>query len=122
MGSRPYAAGAALLSVLACRTLQAETPAVIIDPTAQSRVALRRAVSTALNGAPVTVADDALMHESVLVIDRASRRDPSGLPLNGRDLGMPERFRLMKGGAQCVLVHERSGRRFTLTATTCAPL
>jgi hypothetical protein len=113
----------ALLALAACGTLRAEAdaPAVIIHPTADSRAALLRAVVTALDGAQVTLADDALTHESILLIERARRLDPSGLLANGRELGMPERFRLVKSGGQCVLVHERSGRRAVLAATECAP-
>ena len=114
-------AAALAVALCACRTMQAETPAIVIEPSAASRADLSRAVATALDGAPVTLADDALTHDSLLVIERTMRRDPNGLPLNGRDLGTPERFRLFKVGAQCVLVHEGSGRRFTLEVTTCAP-
>ena len=116
--------GCALLMLVGCGTLRAEadTPAVIVDPTAQSRAELVRAVGAALHGAQVTVADDALTHESALLIERAGRLDPNGLPANGRELGMPERFRLVKSGGQCVLVHERSGKRFALAATSCAPI
>jgi hypothetical protein len=92
---------------------------VIVRPTAASRAALARAVSAALDGVKVTLADDALTRESVLVLEHTPRRDPYGRPLSGRDLGMPERFQLLKRGDQCVLVHERTGRRTTLLATSC---
>ena len=113
-----------LLALAGCGTLRAEAdaPAVIVNPTAESRAELVRAVGAALDGARVTVADDALTHESVLLIERAKRLDPNGLLANGRELGMPERFRLVKSGGQCVLVHERSGKRFALAATACAPI
>jgi len=113
----------ALLSLAACGTLRSDPdrPAVIVTPTAESRAALTQAVSAALNGAPVTLADDALTRESVLTIERTQRRDANGLLLNGRELGTPERFLLVKSGDQCVLVHERTGKRITLTATACAP-
>jgi len=75
-----------------------------------------------LNGVAVTLADDALLRESTLVLERARHRDASGLPVQGRELGMPERFRLVKSGTECVLVHEGTGRRFTLRETTCAPV
>jgi hypothetical protein len=92
---------------------------VIVNPTPESRAALVEAVSTALNGAPVTLAGDALTTASTLVIQRTPRRDPNGLPMDGRDVGSPERFRLVRSGGQCVLVHEGSGRRFALSATDC---
>jgi hypothetical protein len=115
---------AALLSVVACKTgpIRQEVPAVIADPSSRSRAELAAAVSAALNGVPVTLADDALTRESTLILERARHRDPSGVPVQGRELGTPERFRLVKSGADCVLVHERSGQRFTLRETTCAPV
>ena len=115
------AIGLAALS-LACRTAHPPlVSAVIVDPTDRSRMALARAVSTALGGAPVTLADDALTHSSTLIVEPAWLRGPSGLPANGRRLGGSERFRLMKSGAECVLVRERTGDRFALAATACSP-
>jgi hypothetical protein len=113
----------ALLVLLAChgRPGPRDVPAVITEPTAESRAELRRVVSGALHGAPVTIADDALVGESTLVVERVQARDASGVPLSGRERGRPERFRLVKNASACVLVHEGSGRRFTLGAATCSP-
>ena len=115
---------AALLSVAACRTAQArpDVPALITEPTSQTRADLVQAVSAALGGATVTLSDDALTRDSTLVVERRRRLDPNGLPVNGRDLGRPETFRLVKNGADCVLVHENSGRRFALSQTACAAI
>jgi hypothetical protein len=120
------APAALLLAFLApgCRTVRPEpagVPAVIVDPSDASRAALAEAVGASLNGAPVTLADDALTRSSTLVVERARLRDPAGLPAQGRDLGSPERFHLVKRGARCVLLHERTGRASSLEATTCAP-
>ena len=115
---------AALLSAGACRTAQArpDVPAVISEPTSQTRAELVEAVSAALGGATVTLADDALTRDNTLVVERKRHLDPSGLPVNGRDLGRPETFRLVKNGADCVLLHENSGRRFPLSQTACAAI
>jgi hypothetical protein len=114
----------ALLSLGACKTapVRQDLPAVIAEPSSKSRAELAETVSAALNGVPVTLADDALTRDSTLVIERARQRDPSGLPAQGREMGTPERFRLVKSGAECVLVHEGSGRRFTLHETTCSTI
>ncbi len=95
---------------------------MVAEPGAQSRAELAAAVSSALGGVPVTLSDDALTRESTLILERARHRDASGVPVQGRETGMPERFRLVKIGAECVLVHERSGQRFILRETTCAPV
>ena len=97
----------------ACAAAQPEVAAIIEKPTKESRAELARAVSSALTGAPVTLADDALTKDSVLVIEKAR--------LLGRDLDKPERFRLLRVGKDCALVHEGTGRRMMLASTTCVP-
>jgi hypothetical protein len=98
-----------------------DVPAVLTNPTAHSHAELVRVVSRAMNGAPVTVADSALTSDDVLIVERATRRDARGAELNGRETGRPEHFRLVKSGPRCVLVHERTGRRWTLRSATCSP-
>jgi hypothetical protein len=102
---------AATLGAAGCAHARHGVPAVITDPTEASRAELRRVVSEALHGA--------LTLESTLVIERARPRDENGLPLVGRDTGRPERFRLVKDGSHCVLVHEGTGERYPLESTTC---
>jgi len=114
---------AGMLSLGACATVSAgrDVPAVITSPTAESRAELLRVVSRALNGAPLTMADDALTRDSTLIIEPVRPRDAAGVLLNGREVGRPEHFHLAKNGPRCVLVHERTGQRFTLASATCAP-
>ena len=78
-------------------------------------------MSEALRGVPITIADDALTRDSTLIVERTRPRTPDGVPLNGRETGRPEHFRLVKNGTRCVLVHERTGKRWTLKAATCSP-
>jgi hypothetical protein len=114
---------AAVVPLLVCtaRPSPRDVPALLTSTTAESRAELERAVSRALDGAEVTLADDALTRVDTLLVDRTTRRDASGIPLDGRRTGRPERFRLVASGADCVLVHEGTGRRFTLHAASCAP-
>ncbi len=113
---------AALAALLACRTARQprEEPAVLVDPTAGSRAVLQRAVSGALHGAPVTLADDALTRSSTLVIEPRWPRDAAGQLLSGRERGFPERFHLVRSDGRCVLVHDRDGRRLELEGASCA--
>ena len=110
------------LCLAACATVspQRDVPAVITSPTPESHAELVRVVSRALNGASLTIADDALTRDSALTIERARARGTDGTPLTGRDTGRPEHFRLVKNGSGCVLVHERSGKRFTLVSASCS--
>jgi hypothetical protein len=115
---------AAMLAFAACATApgRGDQPAALTSPTPASRAELARVVAGALHGAPVTLADDALTRDGTLIIERAPARTREGVPLLGRETGRPEHFRLLKRGSRCVLVHEGTGRRWTLKEATCAPL
>lgn len=115
------AAGALALAACPKGSSQHDLPAVLTNPTPQSHAEIVRLVSGALNGAPLTIADDALTRDSVLIIERSRPRDAEGRPLVGRETGRPERFRLVKNGARCILVHEGTSERWVLAAATCAP-
>lgn len=105
----------------ACTTSAAldERSAVIVQPSAAGRAELLRAVRAGLDGAEVTLADDALTHDSVLVIEPMQRRDGAGRLLDGRERRRPEHFRLVISARQCVLVQERTLRRWVLRASRC---
>jgi hypothetical protein len=96
-----------------------ERPARIVAPSGESRAELKRAVSEMLHGADVMLADDALTGSSVLVVERNRIRSIENRPLSGRDLGRPERFRLVTSGDRCVLIHENDDARYELFETDC---
>ncbi len=109
-------------AVSACATPppEPEQAAVIVLPSAQSRAALQSAVSTALHRDSVRLADDALTNDSILLIEPVRPRDAAGLPLQGRETRPPEKFRLVKSGRSCILIHERTSERQELPQTQCA--
>lgn len=118
------------LAVAACAAMpsqaapgaQPDEPAILVSPTAATRASLAQAVSEALHGAPVRLAGDALTRDSRLIITRAEHRDAAGLPIQGRSLEKPERFGLVERAGRCVLIQERTGRRWPLRSATCRPL
>lgn len=112
----------ALAAVAACATTSAaeDVPAIIVRSDTQSGTELQSAVSKALNRTSVTLADDALTHESTLIIEPVRLRDPKGSIAQGREMRMPELFRLVKSGHRCILIHERTGQRIELANTKCA--
>ena len=115
-------AGAVLLP--GCATSAApDVPAVIVDPTPESRAELALAVQRALHSDPIPLSEDALTHSSLLSIDRMPRRDSHGRLLNGLEIGRkPETFHLIKSGKSCVLVHDDVEHlRQVLTAAKCKP-
>ena len=91
---------------------RADVPAHVSSPTQESRAELLRVVAEALNGSKVTIADNALTNDSLLIIEPKH--------LTGRDLRRPVHFRLMLNGSDCVLVHEGTETRTILAQTQCA--
>jgi hypothetical protein len=120
-------AGAALTACKAAApvpyesSLQGDVPAVIVNPTAESRAELQQAVSQMLSGVDVLLAAEALTKSSTLTIERKRSGSLENPPLSGRDLGTPERFHLLLTGTGCVLVHESDQSTVPLKQTDCAP-
>ncbi len=112
----------AVLTPIACGTLAAqEQLAVIAAPTADSRAELARVVSAAMNGQPVTLADDALTRESTLVIERRTPPGAQGRAATGRTLEAPAQLKLVLRGERCVLVRVADGREWQLAEARCVP-
>lgn len=115
----------AALLLTACGSQPAQgtpVPALLENTDDNSHAELERAVSEALHGVTVTLADDALTEESLLIIERRPVRNlqhPGGL--NGRKLEKPEKFRLMTDGSGCWLVKLSDNSRWSLPGASCVP-
>ena len=96
-----------------------EKPAVIVNVDAESRADLIKALTAALNGASVSLAEDALSRKDTLIVERKPIKDARGNLIQGRELGVPDRFNLLINDGQCVLVHQNSGQRWRLENTEC---
>lgn len=123
MTARTCAAiAAALLAGTGCRHLAAgdDVPAVLVNPTPAARAELLETLSAALNGAPITIADDALTRESVLLIERAPPRGRDAL--GGRTIETAvHRFELVVDDGRCALVRRADAWRAPLPSATCVP-
>lgn len=111
--------GVSVLMISACAVSSADsTPAVISSPNAASRATLQRSVASFLSR-PVMLADDALTQESTLIVERTVARDPSGNRIEAAERTGPETFKLVKRGAECLLVHERTQKTAALPGVSC---
>lgn len=105
-------AAAALLIACKSGAVRDDLPAHITAPDARSRAELLRVVGIALNARTITIADDALVNDSLLIIEPKY--------LTGRELSTPEHFRLVLNGTRCILVHQENESRTELRNTSCA--
>ena len=106
-----------------CQTLtaQPDIPALITNPTEESRAALKIVLAEVFHRKEVTLADNALTETSLLTIESGARHIIGKLSRRGRILEKPIQFRLVKNGNECVLINLRDQSRQKLQNTTCAP-
>ncbi|MGJ8564463.1 MAG: hypothetical protein ACSHXY_13035 [Alphaproteobacteria bacterium] len=106
------------LGLSACSSLDtnAMTDARLISPSADTHIEITAAVTTALSGAKVTIASDALTRKSTLIIDPPGSNMPSAA---GQIMGRPDHFDLKLSGKRCVLIHRQTGEIYTLKTATC---
>ena len=120
IGFRSSLVGSAVLVLLGCQTLDADSdrPARITAPTEASRAALQDVVNSVLH-TDVRLADDALTTSSILTIEL----DPPGTLQNptpvGRIMTRPIQFRLVVNTSSCILIDQRDDSRHVLRDTTC---
>lgn len=107
--------------LVACKTLDVEQDinALIVVPDAQSRTELVSVVSGALDNAEVTLADDALVHSSRLIITRKQHQSIENGELLGRSYELPEHFNLVLNQGRCMLVRQKTAERWLLKQTRC---
>ena len=117
---RSIFAAALWLTLSGCQTVDADNdrPARIVNPDADSRGALQAAVKEAL-GREAMLADTALTDTSLLTIERWPAGTMDNPVPQGRILGKPLQFQLMKNGDDCFLVKKSDGSRYLLSDTDC---
>lgn len=109
----------ALFAGCSTSAIQADIPALLTNPGPDTREEIEQSISAALDGAEITIAEDALTRSSTLIIERGMKRSIDRPPELGRDLGRPDHFQLVIDGPQCVLVHASTGLHWILKNSEC---
>lgn len=98
--------------------VHAEQPALLKAGDAASRAVVQASLQRAL-GRAVTIGDDALTKDPVLVIEPVPARI-DGQRIDGRDLQpRVERFTLLRVDDRCVLRKDSTGERIALPGVDC---
>jgi hypothetical protein len=108
-------------AIAACGTpaVQPEYPALLTNPSPTTLLEIEQTISTAMDGAKVSIAEDALTTSSQLTIEQSMLRSIDQQPEMGRNLGRPDQFQLLIDGPQCVLVHDKTGLHWLLKTVEC---
>ena len=117
---RPISVTALWLMLSGCQTVDADNdrPARVVDSDAESRAALQEAVNEALS-TEVLLADDALTETSLLTIERWPAGTMDNPVPQGRILGRPIQFQLVRNDGDCYLVKKSDGARYLLRDVNC---
>ncbi|MFP6807639.1 MAG: hypothetical protein VB957_10745 [Pseudomonadales bacterium] len=113
-----------LVSVLLMTACQSssqsgDVPAIIAEPTIESRAELVRVISSALKIDTVTLLAAAFTNTSGLIVERKRANNLQGRIGNGREMQRPDHFTLVINGAICILLHLESEQRYQLIETVC---
>jgi hypothetical protein len=118
----PSASALALLLAACAQPAEPPSrPARLVQPDGECRTEIAGFVA-ARSGASVTLSLDSLLVSDRLVLERQSRRDAQGRPLDGRPSAPPLAFVLRQEKAQCVLYEEATGASTLLIQCRCAAL
>jgi hypothetical protein len=96
-----------------------DVPAIIAEPTIESRAELVRVISSALKIDTVTLLAAAFTNTSGLIVERKRANNLQGRIGNGREMQRPDHFTLVINGAICILLHLESEQRYQLIETVC---
>ena len=112
-----------VLLITACQSSKqsGDMPAIIVQPTIESRTELVRAVSSALQMDAVTLSVGAFTTTSELIVERKRANNLQGRIGGGREMERPDHFSLVINGAICILLHLESEQRYQLIETVCKP-
>ena len=108
-----------LLSACQLQATAIEQPALLLNP---GNVALKELSATAatLTGfSPVLFSEQDFTVDSEVLVERRHQFNRQGDLIQGRDLEIPHRLRLLKRGDQCWLLDVKTGQQGLLNEVRC---
>lgn len=91
------------------------------DSENKDRLLLESALSQMLNGAEITIADDAFVSNSEIIIERSQQNRPGVQNRNsGRELELPKHFKLWMRGGNCLLEYVETGEMQIIEGLSCS--
>jgi hypothetical protein len=94
-------------------------PAVLSDSSAKSHSKLVEVISDELSTKPVTIAKNAFVDKSWIMVTKQARQTIDNHNIQGRDMQQPVKFQLMKNDNHCYLVLGSNVKRWQLDNLSC---
>ncbi len=95
---------------------------MVAAQTSQACIQQMQKAATQPDGIRVVLTRAAFASDNRLSIDTAPTTDAAGQLGQGRELGMPQSYRLSTSGGRCTMTRESDGKAAVLDACTCVPL
>lgn len=92
------------------------------EQTTQACIQQMQKVATLPDGIRVVLTRAAFANDDRLSIEMAPITDAAGQLGQGRELGMPQSYRLSLNGERCTMTNESSSKATVLDACSCVPL
>jgi hypothetical protein len=94
-------------------------PALLVQPSAQSRLILEKAIGDLLNSQPVKLADNVFTLKNTVIIEPNQPKDNQGRLLDGREIRQADTFTLLTEDGKCYLRHDQNGHIVLLGNISC---
>ncbi len=108
-----------MLSNCAATELSQNTPALLEQSSADTRLLLESTIGDLLNSQPVKLADNAFTEKSTVIIERSQPKDSRGNLLDGREIRPADTVTLLTEDGKCYLKHDQSGSIKLLDSISC---
>ncbi|MFZ6689388.1 hypothetical protein ACO0K0_16715 [Undibacterium sp. SXout11W] len=111
-----------VIALTACQSGGAtpeERPALLSNASQLALQELQEVTARISGFSDVLLSEKDWMQDSDVVLERRHQRNPQGDLIQGRDLEMPHRLRLIKQGEQCFLIDLSTGRKEALHQVQC---
>jgi hypothetical protein len=120
-----FALWASAATLAACQQprLPPEQPArMVAEQTTQACINQMQQAATQPDGIRVVLTRAAFANDDRLSIDTAPVTDAAGQLAQGRNLGVPQVYRLSTSSGRCIMARDSDSKATVLDACTCVPL
>ncbi|MFZ6754655.1 hypothetical protein ACO0KY_14885 [Undibacterium sp. Dicai25W] len=111
-----------VIALTACQSGGAtpeERPALLCNASQLALQELQEVTARISGFSDVLLSEKDWMQDSDVVLERRHQRNPQGDLIQGRDIEMPHRVRLLKRANQCLLIDLNTGRSESLHQVQC---
>ena len=96
-------------------------PALLLQPSADSRVILEHAIGGLFNSQPIKLADNVFTQKSSVIIEPRQNKDDRGNVLDGREIRQAHTVTLLIEDGKCYVRHDQTGHIELVESISCHP-